>query len=132
MSSEDILDIDTDDVKDLIMLPEGKYEVTILDIGWKISENSGNKYLNVRMEANDNPLANDIYSILMHPDSADTEKQANRYSARIRDFKRCFALPSGPLNFADIKGKEGSIETRMEKDQQGEDKHAVRLFRPAR
>lgn len=132
----DILEIDTEDVPELLMVPEGKYNVTIMALDWKVSSNE-NDYLNVRMEVDDQPLANDVYHILMHPEGAKTPKIAVRSRAAFRDFKECFGIPQGtslstPEDLSEILGSTGSVETRMDKDQEGKDVHKIRLFRPAR
>ncbi len=88
-----ILNVDVNEATDPTLLPDAEYELSIISAEVKTSQ-KGNEYLNLRMNAPAEPMAEDVYHILMLPTGDQDPKQANRYRLAFRDFYSAAGIPT--------------------------------------
>jgi len=62
----------------------GEYKLRILSAELKKSSNTGNDYLALRFEVADDPVAKDIYHVMMLPAPDDTPKKRNSRTMAIK------------------------------------------------
>jgi len=127
-----VMSIKVDDAQTLSILKDGKYEMEVQSAEWKTSERTGNMYLNVRLEATENRLTEDVYTIIMHPDSMDTDKKKIRAVAKYKTFCEAFDFDAESIDTDDMAGATGWCQLKTGKDQNGEDRNEVQAFIKAR
>jgi len=123
-----LMAVNVEGAQELGTLKDGKYEMEIQSAEWKTSERTGNTYLNVRLESTENPVTEDVYTILMHPDSADTEKKKIRYVSKYKDFCEAFDFDPETIDTDDMAGGRGWAQIKTGKDQNGEPRNEVQMF----
>ena len=79
-----LLQYNLDNVKELATVPEGEYQVRIVNAEMKTSVKTGGQYLNIRLELPDESDSKGVTHILMLPADADDDKKKNN---RLRALK---------------------------------------------
>ncbi len=123
-----VLDIDLTMDTTLEVLDEGEYDLQIIDIEPRVSNNTGNPYLNIRTEAIGEPSADDVYLMISLPNDGDTEKQVKRKVSRLQDFVRaCGEEPGTKFDYRALVGEKFSAILGQE-TYEGRTKNVVKEF----
>ena len=110
-------------------VPEGEYQLRIINAEIKASQKTGGNYLNVTMEIIDDAEAKNINHIMMFPTPADDKKKTNSRLFAIQNFLKAFdADISGSLDAKDLIGNTGWAILRVEEDQEYGERNTVRKF----
>lgn len=85
-------DLDLENVPELVAVPEGEYEVRIMEAGEHISKSSGMPMIKVVLEIVGQPNAETIYHYITLPQPDDDERKRNNKRRRIKEFLLAFGL----------------------------------------
>lgn len=125
----DVLDFNLDNIQDITLLPESEQRVTIKKAEIKESQ-QGNTYINLRLGVEDQPLASEIYHIVMVPTTKVQEedpRKAALYKQQYVNFLKAFRLEH-PLNLDACVGATSWALVGVGKDQNDIDKNVIRRF----
>jgi hypothetical protein len=134
-----ILNLNVQDAKPVTLLEDGEYELRIIHAETKTSK-SGNEYVNLRMEALDNPTADDVYHMMMLPsqdeskfkDKDDMVKQNNKRLNAFIEFGKAFNVDPANLDLESLHGEVGRALIGSKSDPEYGEKNVVKRFLPAR
>lgn len=85
------LDFNLNDVPELIALPEGEYQLRILEIEVKTSQ-AGNPMVQMRLDVPEEPNSKGITHTIMLPTQADDEKKRNGRLRSLKAFCDAFGI----------------------------------------
>lgn len=88
-----LADLDLDNVPELVVVPEGEYELRIVEAGDHISKTTGQNMVRLVLVVESEPNAENIYHYISLPQVEDDERKRNGKLRRIRDFLAAFGLP---------------------------------------
>jgi hypothetical protein len=117
-----ILDLNLDEAKEPVVVPDSEYEVKITSMQLKKSE-KGNEYFSVSLEIIDEPAAAPVFYLLMLPNGED-ERMDNRWKLNLRRFFQAFDVDYNNLEVdtenrvIGVKGHIGWVFLRTEEDQE--------------
>ena len=97
-----IINVDLGNIPETTLLDKGEYEVRVVGKPVVKTSQAGNNYINVALEALDNPTADTVYHILTLPNQGEIEKHSLR---RRRDI----AHYNGELDLDQFEGKSGYV-----------------------
>jgi hypothetical protein len=120
---------DTSNVPELAAVPEGEYEVRLVNADVKNSK-KGLPMVEAKLDIPSEPTSDDIYHYIMLPTQGDTEKQKIRKQQNLKEFKAAFGMPqSGPVNLEDYAGTKGwALLSEEENDQTNKMQNRVKRF----
>lgn len=140
-----LLNLNVNDAKDLVLLPDDEYEVRVISGEIKAVKkegpNNGALYLNLRLEVPDHPEAEDIYHMLMLPqetggdfrDASDREKQNNKRLLAFRELGASIGVDFSNCDVErDLPGCVGRATLSSKDDPQYGEKQTVKKFLPTR
>jgi hypothetical protein len=105
MEQESFINVNVDDAVELKSLAAGtEVQLRIVDAESKTSSNTGNDYLNVRLDIPTEPYSKDIFHIMMLPTQHDDAKKANNRKLAIKRFCEAFGLSTGQMNLKEWPG----------------------------
>lgn len=87
---------DLNDVTPLEVLSDGEYKLRVLDAEVRQAKEGTNKYINFRLEAEDEPNADDIYHMVMLPDPVNQTPKTNK--KRQIALREALAAMNAPLS----------------------------------
>lgn len=139
----DIGDLDVSDAEEPMVLPEGNAQLRILGAELKNKQRddgSSTIWINIRTEAVDGgDNAMDVYHTLFLPprkgeEGSRTPKQINRTKHNIKQFCETFGLPTvvSAQAIQEWVGAMGWVDLKVEKDNKGKDRNAIRTLLPPR
>lgn len=120
-------DLDFDNLPEIGAVPNGEYQVTIVDASDYISNTSGKPSIRVLLDIPGEATADTIYHYLPLPTPDDDEKKSIRNRARIKQFLESFGLTKD-MDYQDWVGKTAWALIQQEKGQNGEPRNAIRRF----
>lgn len=121
-------DLDLENVPELQAVPEGEYEVRIMDASDYISKASGHNMIKVVLEIVGEPNAETIYHYITLPQVDDDEKKRNGKLRRIKEFLTAFDLPQ-QSEYSDWVGKTAWALIGQEVDDRtGSPRNTVKRF----
>ena len=85
-----ILELNLDDAKEPVVVPDGEYQVKLTSMQLKESE-KGNKYFSASLEVTDEPDAAPVFHNLMLPNGED-ERRDNGWKLNLRKFFEAFDI----------------------------------------
>lgn len=101
------------------VVPPGEYQVRVVSLERKVTESSGNAYLNVRLEIPSEPKSKDIYEMLNLPMPKDDLKTANLKKAQLLGFLKAIGYnPAEPIDPERVRGCMGWAILKEENDNQ--------------
>lgn len=127
------INVNVDQAKELVLLKEGEYKLSVISAECRTSQN-GNPYLNVRFSVEGQPMAEDIYHMLMLPKEGEDERVANRKLLRFKEFYAAFNIKpvNGEVDLDKLGGKTGWGFVRVESDDEYGEKNRIARFMPKR
>ena len=84
--------LDLDNVPELVAVPEGEYELRIIEASDYVSKTSGQNMIKVVLEIEGEPNAETIYHYITLPQFEDDEKKKNGKLRRIKQFLAAFGI----------------------------------------
>ena len=88
-----LADLDLDNVPELVVVPEGEYELRIVEASDHISKTTGQNMVRLVLVVESEPNAENIYHYISLPQVEDDERKRNSKLRRIKDFLTAFGLP---------------------------------------
>lgn len=88
-----LADLDLDNVPELVVVPEGEYELRIVEAGDHISKTTSQNMVRLVLVVESEPNAENIYHYISLPQVDDDERKRNSKLRRIKDFLAAFGLP---------------------------------------
>jgi len=125
-----VINIDLDNVQEPQPVPDGEYEVQIVGTPEvRISEKSGQEYINVRLQVLNESHAADVYDVIMLPSEQETEERNERRKLRLKRFCEAFgASYSGGLELESLEGLRARAILAVESDPEYGDRNRVRRY----
>lgn len=120
-------DINLDNIPEEKVLPDGEYEVQILEAGEYIGTQSGKVSIRVILQVLGEGDVQDIFIYLGVPKSEDDARTVNRKLRRIRDFLSSFGI-SQSADYQEWKGKRAWAFVTVGQDQNGEPRNDIKRF----
>ena len=87
-----LLQYNLDNVKELATVPEGEYQVRVVNAEMKTSQKTGGQYLNIRLELPDESDSKGVTHIIMLPAEDDDDKKKNGRLRNLNTFYECFGV----------------------------------------
>lgn len=87
-----LLQYNLDNVKELATVPEGEYQVRIVNAEMATSQKTGGQYLKVRLELPDESDSKGVTHIIMLPAEDDDDKRKNGRLRNLKNFYECFGV----------------------------------------
>jgi hypothetical protein len=110
-------------------VPQGEYQVRVVSLERKVTESSGNAYLNVRLEIPSEGKSKDIYEMLNLPMAKDDIKTANLKKSRILAFLKAIGYnPAEPIDPEKVRGCMGWAILGEENDNQYGKRNRVKTW----
>jgi hypothetical protein len=125
------INIDLDDIQEPQPVPDGDYEVQIVDIPEvKTSNRTGQEYLNFRLQILNEPGAADIYDVVMLPASQESEESNTRRKLRLKRMCEAFGVSysGGSIQLEAFNGLRARALLSVESDAEFGDKNRVRRY----
>lgn len=119
--------MDLDNIPDEVALPDGEYEVMILDAGEYLGKESGKTSIRVVLSVPGEVEAQDIFHYIALPQEGDDLKTVQRKQRRIRDFLAAFDLTKN-MDYVDWQGHKSWAILKQENDRNGEPRNSVVRF----
>ncbi len=111
------------------VVPAGEYQLRIVSVERKVSENTGNVYLNVRFEIPSEPQSKDVFEMLNLPMPKDDLKTANMKKSVLMAFLKAFGYNlAEPIDGDRLRGLMGWAILKEEKDNTYGDRNRVKQF----
>lgn len=125
-------DFDLENVPDLQAVPEGEYEVRIMEAADHVSKTSGNNMIRLVLEIVGEPNSDAIYHYITLPQFDDDERKKNAKLRRIKEFLSAFGL-SQQSDYEDWIGQVSwALIGSEEDDRTGKPRNNVKRFLEAR
>lgn len=103
--SETFINLNLDDAQELKSVPQGEYQLRVVECKTATSKNTGGDYLQATLEILSEPLAKNINHVMMFPTPGDDAKKANNRKLAIRNFlQACGVDYSKGFNPSDLEG----------------------------
>lgn len=98
-------DVNLNDCFEYESMPEGEYNLRIMDINRKTSQKTGGDFIMARIEIVNEPKSKDINHVMMLPTAADDVKQRNNRILAINRFMKAFGFdPTAPPTMEEMIG----------------------------
>jgi len=106
-----IINVDLGNIPETTLLDKGEYEVRVVGKPVVKTSQAGNNYINVALEALDNPTADTVYHILTLPNQGEIEKHSLRRRRDIASLCATFGVDhnNGELDLDQFEGKSGYV-----------------------
>lgn len=114
-----------------VCVPEGEYQLRIINAEDKVGKTSGNPYMNVALEIISEPKAKNIYHMLFYPAAGDDEKKRNGKLSSIQNFFKAFSVEiTDNFDVKSMIGNTGWAILKETKDEFGEKNEIKKVVVP--
>lgn len=122
-------DLNLNDAVEYSSVPEGEYELRILNVDRKVSANTGGEYVMARLEVINEPYSKDINHVMMLPTPADDVKKKNNRMLALVRFLEAFGFdPNNPPPPEEMIGATGYAFLVEEEDSEYGKQNRIRRF----
>lgn len=122
-----LVEVNTEDVQDLEVLPEGEYKLQITSVEVKDNKAGTGSNLVMRFEVDPeaHPMAADIYTYLGLPNNSDTPKDRIKKQGRIARVCQAFGYREPQLDTDRLVGRTAWGRLTIEQDDKGENRNVL-------
>lgn len=128
-----IINLDLGNVKEPAPVPDGEYLVRVVGIPEVKTAQSGNNYINVRLELVGESGAMDVYDSITLPGADQTVEANEKRKLRLKRFCDAFGISysGGQIDLASAEGAEAVAILSVENDPEYGTRNRVRRYRQA-
>lgn len=124
-----ILDINFNDVPEISAVPEGEYQVSVLDAEMKEKDDGETRYLVLRFEVVGKPDALDIVHSQFIARKGDTEKRRIQRLNTLRKMLKCLGVATdGPIQLENLLSKTGWVVLSEEENPEYGRQNRIKQF----
>ena len=128
-----IINLDLGNVQEPTPVPDGEYLVRVVGIPEVKTSQSGNNYINVRLELVGESGAMDVYDSITLPGADQTVEANEKRKLRLKRFCDAFGVSysGGQIDLASAEGAEAVAILSVENDPEYGTRNRVRRYRQA-
>lgn len=125
-----MIDFNMDDVKELVLLPDGEHELQIVSAELYFNEKKNSRSIKTQFKAINDPNAQRIYQYIGIPSPSDDEEKIENKKRQMKSFVEAFQvdLSGGGIDTDTLVGLTGWAILGMEADPQYGDKNVIKRF----